>query len=321
MTLSATSTLSAAQVEANTGQPFTGPPILSIGRAGELVLNFATGDQTLFTTKTFAAGSNNTINDELPEWNFVWSVSDISGVPTPNWYVPFAPHGAITPQYNHAPTYNTACNAGDSTCTGGSSTYSSLAANNTGERVTGPMTVFDGVLYFATLKPADDVGEACALAETRIYGMDYQKLNISDDTQFTNGTTCTHMNEVGIADIGCGGAYRLPVSAAGPATQHPQYDRPADANSALEGTLIPGVAITQNQSCFSTSSGADNYFGNPSSSYQTLTQPQTPVLTYLATTNSTGKITGSTATTSPIKMKINPPTRATRIDSWAAVID
>jgi type IV pilus assembly protein PilY1 len=289
---------------ANVSQALTGPPILSIGPDSSLVLNFATGDQTLFSTAAFVAGSQDTVADEIPIVNFVWSVSDMANVTTSgtlsHWYVPFDQ----TSQYNSVP------NVGGYTYAGTNGT----PKNNFGERVTGPMSVFDGVLYFATLKPADGAA-ACAQGEARLYGMDY--FNLDRTSWPASGSACA----LGVnPSIGCGGERRLlPLGGV-----VPQFTVPGVSTPSIAGAEIPGVAVTEVQSCSTaiSASGA-NYFGSGTASYQVPSAAQTPTLSFVTTSNTPTTVGGTTVPTQALTVSqpILPQVQTTKVDSWASVIN
>ncbi len=289
---------------ASLSQPLTGPPILSIGPDSSLVLNFATGDQTLFTSAAFTAGSQDKISDELPNgiMNFVWSVSDTTTGTSPHWYVPF----------DGSSSFN--------------DTVASGVAGNGGERVTGPMAVFDGVLYFATLKPQDTNAAACQQSEARIYGMDYFNLNLA--AKPATGAGCP-IGTTG-QDIGCGGVRRLlPAVVTIPATASPQYEVPAlqatlggtsIAGSHIAGAEIPGVAVTEVQSCTTSVPGTSNYFGAGSGSYNVPKGTQTPTLSFVSTSNIAASSVQPTSALA-VSIPILPAVQTTKIDSWAGVIN
>ena len=274
--------LSPDQVEGALGQALTAAPILSIGPNSELVMNFATGDQTLFTSKTFKPGSNDTPADEIPLENFVWSVVDpLNGSPAqPRWFVPFT--DGTTAEFNLNPL------------TGSASPH-----YNFGERVTGPMALYDGVLYFATYWPDDGIvgGGACQQGEGRIYGMDY----------FAPRGSCSVAS-----GLGCGGVQRYGDGTA-------QYFVPGTTDATLAGSLIPGVSITQVQPCLKTNPAVDTYFGS-GVQFQQTTGVQQPQLTYVATANTTGSSLNQTQATTK-NINLPQPQRNTKIDSWAQVIN
>jgi type IV pilus assembly protein PilY1 len=292
------SALAANVLAANLGQQLTAAPILSIGPDSSLVLNFATGDQTLFTTTTFQAGSTLT-TATIPIENFVYSVSDISSGTTPattsarlNWFVPF----------DQTNKYTTSSPA--AVPSGGSQ-------GNFGERVTGPMAVYAGVLYFATLWP-DNGLQVCSAGEARIYGLDYF------NAQACSGSTSTSTKA-------CGGPVLL-------APTGNQYDIPAVdgvftnpsggtvSSSTTAGAVIPGVAITQVQPCTTTSTlASNNYFAGGSTQYSAAATQQ-PQLTFM-TTSSTSSTSLNNTTVANGKLALTVPRQPTRIDSWAHVIN
>ncbi len=112
----------------NEGQPVQVNPTLALDQAGEIVLNVATG-----TTDTFDSSGI----------NFVYSITEkLQGSPQKlrafvNWYIgsPLTPPTTTSLPPSPQPTLTS-------------------PALLPGERVSGPMTVFDGKLYFATYAAA-----------------------------------------------------------------------------------------------------------------------------------------------------------------------
>ncbi len=290
-----TSGLGGSVLAANLGQQLTAAPILSIGPDSSLVLNFATGDQTLFSTSTFQAGSNLALAT-IPIENFVYSISDISSGGTQsarvNWFVPFDQSN----KYTTTSPLNVPA--------GGSQ-------GNFGERVTGPMAVYAGVLYFATLWP-DNGTQVCSAGEARIYGLDYF------NTQSCSGALSTSAKA-------CGGPVLLAPTAY-------QYDIPANdgtfTNSAggslssttTAGAVIPGVAITQVQPCVTSSTLASNSYFAGSSTQYSATATQQPQLTFMTTSSGgSSSLTGTSVANG--RKTLSVPRQPTRIDSWAHVIN
>ncbi|MDP9000873.1 MAG: PilC/PilY family type IV pilus protein, partial [Myxococcota bacterium] len=92
-----------------------------------------------------------------------------------------------------------------------------------GERVSGPMTVFDGTLYFSTYAAAAAGTQACKSGHGRIWGLDF-------------------LQPVDSTNRKLGGIARLVPPPAG----HNQYIQPHDpvtGDPSLIGVVIPGVSI------------------------------------------------------------------------------
>lgn len=169
------------------------------------------------------------------------------------------------------------------------------------ERVTGPMTVFDRTLYFATYKPAvPTTALQCRDAGTSLlWGMDY--FNAAPQLGAGGAPRWCPINRVDAVT----GACRDPLQ--------PNED-PSPAYPDLAGAIIPGITIRASQACAS--------FGGSSTD---------PTITGMTSTRfdlffgATSKGSGGAGTpqaarpTSPLTRPL--PRQTANIDSWALVID
>ena len=171
------------------------------------------------------------------------------------------------------------------------------------ERVTGPMTVFDRTLYFATYKPVVPASGACSNGGgALLWGMDYY-------------------NAPGAASAGLGGVPRwCPIgnvdAVSGACTGGTvANENPAITYPALLGAIIPGVTIRASQSCASfTSTGVDPVISGMSAT--------TFSLFFGATAANGSSPTGSPQAARPVTPLVRPlPRTAASIDSWALVVD
>jgi type IV pilus assembly protein PilY1 len=259
------STPTTASDFADVSQPIVLAPVLSTDVSGNLVMHVATGDQDTFAATAFAPGSTTA---KVAAYNFLYSVTekyDSNNSPNKlranvNWYIPFA----------------------------------------NGERVTGPMSVFNNGFYFASYAPITASGTSiCTQGEGRIWGVDY----------ISHGTCST-----GNAQVEC--IVPLPATPAFPVTSS-GYFVPGAADTTVAGQIIPGVVIKVQPPCSAGTSTSDVFAGG-SYSQLTMYTPPTPFLTYL-----TNKITsGSTTTTSAANaVQLAQPKFATGVDSWAAIVE
>jgi type IV pilus assembly protein PilY1 len=166
-----------------------------------------------------------------------------------------------------------------------------------GERVSGPMTVFDGVLYFATYAAAPAATQACTSGHGRIWGLDF----------------VTPADTAVPPDRSKGGLARLnpqPVL-------HPQYIQPDEADTTLQGIVIPGVSINATPACAdSPTATSDPYVAGAShSSPANFTPGSYSVFAQLGTTGTNG------AATRQFTQAVPTPLSPTTIDSWAAVLE
>jgi len=179
--------------------------------------------------------------------------------------------------------------------------YQTLTA---AERVTGPMTVFDRTLYFATYRPMIPTAAACTKGGTALlWGMDF--FNANGGVVSAGGAP--RWCPIGQVDS---------VTGACLATLVPNED-PSAIYPALEGAIIPGVTIRATQPCAT--------FGGP---------PNDPLITGMtstrfdlyfgATAGRAGSPTGTPTAARPDAsnrlFRPLPRTTAT-IDAWAFVVD
>jgi type IV pilus assembly protein PilY1 len=162
-----------------------------------------------------------------------------------------------------------------------------------GERVSGPMTVFDGVLYFATYAAAPTGSQACSSGHARIWGLDF-------------------VTPADTGDLSKGGLARLTP----PPPIHPQYLQPDETDATLLGVVVPGVSINATPACAGTASTSDPYVaGAQHSSPQGFTAGGYSVFSQLGTSGANG------AATRQFSMSVPQPISPTMIDSWAAVLE
>jgi type IV pilus assembly protein PilY1 len=161
-----------------------------------------------------------------------------------------------------------------------------------GERVTGPISLFSGVLFFSTFKPGDPTS-ACALGDSRIWGVHY--LNREEE-----------------ATPGAGGQARLP----------PPGDEACLGEDCVQfedkpGVLIPGIAIGQQLSCGDdAASFEDPYLGFGQHVSMTSVTPGKFELMYHPSGSSSG---GESSRVT--RRDLASPTMTSRIDSWAAIVE
>ncbi len=157
-------------------------------------------------------------------------------------------------------------------------------------RVTGPMALFNSVLYFATFKP--DSTHACADGAASVWAVDYRRPDPAK------------------------AGYPLPEFPTSPLSLFQDADT---------GSVIFGVGVSASASCSDAASGSDGYFGghnyvsNVSSPTYSVSW-QTGAGKGLSTTG------GSPVSNDPTvaglqKMKIPSPGQATKIDSWGSLVE
>ncbi|HEY4014374.1 MAG TPA: hypothetical protein VGM06_13615 [Polyangiaceae bacterium] len=163
-----------------------------------------------------------------------------------------------------------------------------------GERVSGPMTVFDGVLYFATYAAAPTGTQACTSGNGRIWGLDF-------------------VAPVDVNTLKLGGLPRLNP----PPATHVDYVQPDESDTTLQGVVIPGVSINGTPACASTTQGTDSYVAGATqhSTISNFNAGSYSVYSQLGAQGSNGSATRQ------FSLSVPPPVSPTAIDSWAAVLE
>ena len=236
------------------GQPVVVPPVLSLDNTAELVLNVATGGQTAYTN----TGKN-----------YVYSITEKAGSSayqaSVNWYLDLT---------NFQPI-----DTGD---TGGAA----------GQRVSGPMTVFNGNLYFASFAAAAST-TSCNLGTALLWGMNY---NTAVTTAGQGGTpSFTPPGGTNIQDNY--NPFSLAPSATG---------------------VIPGVSVLGTPSCvqYPSTPQTDQYVAG--AMHYTPSEYTPPANPYSLNV----QIGGTTKTSqTTLSIPLPTPTSPTMIDSWAAILE
>lgn len=243
------------------GQPFDVDPVLSLNTSGQLVINAATGSiQQFDSTGT----------------EYVYSITEqVQGAPAKlranvNWWLGPA----------------------------GNQTVGSTQTNfQAGERVSGPMLVFNGVLYFSTYVAPAATSATCTSGQAFLYGMDFVN-------PYSGGT-------------GEGGVRMLapPPPAAQPAPNAYPFNVTPTTPA---GAVIPGVSILATPAC----SGLGAATSDPYVAGATHQMPQNftaggfSLFTQVGAKGNTG-----ISATQQFQMNLPPPASPTTIDSWAAVLE
>jgi type IV pilus assembly protein PilY1 len=254
---------------ANISEPIALPPVLSLDRSGNLTMHIATGDQDVFSATTFKPGTDNDKDDRIADYNFLYSLTEKLDAANRlranvNWYIPFVD----------------------------------------GERVTGPMAVFDSSFYFASFHPG--VANACTNGEGRIWGVDFTGLS----------SGCA---PAGVDSKGCGGIGGvLSAANAGIGGLTNQFYTPGATDPTLSGQLIPGVSIRIAPPCSLTSPQTDTFAGG---TYMGLgvSNPLTPQLVWQAAKLNAGQTGGTAGQPQPTTLPA--PKFLTSVDSWAAIVE
>jgi type IV pilus assembly protein PilY1 len=259
------------------GQPFEVNPTLALDSAGEVVL-----DATTTTTDQF---------DQTGIYTLYSITEKVQGTSPPalRAFVNWSLNSPLTP----------------TTPPG-----TSLAAWGLGERVSGPMTVFNGTLFFSTYAagapgssslPATTTA-TCNNGIARIWGLDFA---IQDSP--TSTPTCYPGGKAEMPNI--------PPASATPSTCSITPST-APGYSGLAGAVIPGVSIRQSPACASTAPGAvDPFTGASHASVSNFTPGSYSVFAGVGQQNSGGL--GSQT----VSVALPTPIIPTRVDSWAAIFE
>ncbi len=169
-----------------------------------------------------------------------------------------------------------------------------------GERVSGPMTVFNGTLYFATYAAAAPETAVCSGGMARLWGRDF----VTPDNT---------------SDLSQGGLRELqPPPPNPPQSPPPVYVQPSDYDATLVGKVIPGVSIKATPACASLGpSASDSYVGGAQHSVPNNFTPGS----YSLFTQVGAKSNAGTSGTRTFETSVPTPVAPTVIDSWAAVVD
>jgi type IV pilus assembly protein PilY1 len=166
-----------------------------------------------------------------------------------------------------------------------------------GERVTGPMSLFNGALYFTSFEPTSGGGPVCGSGTSRVWGVDY----ILPKTP-GNSTN----------DLDDGGKERLPDS--GVLKQFIDNTAAVLANSGI----IFGVGVTQLPSCTQEQVNTDTFFG--SGNHTSITSVTPGKFQLVMHTSGAGNVNDGSQT-KRIEIDLPTPPSTSRIDSWAALVE
>jgi hypothetical protein len=193
----------------------------------------------------------------LGSYNYLWSISERAGIASPNYYFPMG----------------------------------------NGEKVTGPMTVFDSQVYFATFAPGTTT-TACTSGDGRLYGMDF----------VAKYTPCT----AAPAGTGCGGVYS-------PGFPSPGWIAPSATDASLKGQLIPGVSVRGNAACATTAAVTDVFGGGTYTGTTATAAASYELFMNISTTKGAQGVAGQTGAT--FRVALAPPKRLTSVNAWAGVME
>jgi type IV pilus assembly protein PilY1 len=238
-------------------------PLVTIDRQGNVTVQYATGDQNSYTANYTIPGAPTQTYQGV---NFVYSLKLTTAaggaqVAQTNWFLPLLQGGPVP-------------------------------SEGAGERVTGPMVVYNNTFYFATFVPPNPLGgnPVCTGGNPKLWGMDYE-----------SAAACG-----GLSPIGCGGMPRdfLPSG---------YLLNPPDANgNPTVNIVIPGVAVAVTPSCATTTAPVfDQYTGGVQSGTSGTSSGTFSLMAQISGKNLT---TGGQNT---VSRQLIAPNNPTLVDSWA----
>ena len=240
------------------GQPIVIPPALSVDQVGNPILYFATGSQDNFS------GSD-------PR-NTLWAVTERADIATGKLYG--------TPLWH--------LGYGEAVLGGG---VGSDWTNGT--RVTGPISVFNGTVYFATYRPPLQGAGApvCSLADSTVWGVNYQRESFP-------------------------GTYTPAAAFLAPSL---------GINSPLHGIvqasqLVFGIGVQRAPPCFDTTSFSDDFVGYGSQNVLP-SNVSAGDFRLVWQTSPTGKPKAGDQQTTTTTVSLPPPPAGVRISSWASIVE
>lgn len=177
------------------------------------------------------------------------------------------------------------------------------------ERVSGPLQLFDGTLYFTTFRPVAGSG-VCTTGESKVWGLDFV---VPQDA----------------SDKASGGLARYPtedpddpftqcVTSTTNTTSNPNQTKyPCEAMTLEEGNVIYGVTVAQLPSCVESAS-SDSFMGNTQhTSVSSIRPGKFQLLMQTGTTGSVTELNPTGART----VDLPTPKTTPIIESWAALLE
>jgi type IV pilus assembly protein PilY1 len=188
-------------------QPISVNPVVAINDFGDVTVEFATGDNSSYTDKYTIPGDTSGATYLVTSYVFATQETAAPSLVT-------YPGGTVAKVNWYQKLIN-------------------------GERVSGPMVVFNNTLYFATFAPTT-AAAACSGGDPRIWGMDFTQASAAACPVLApNNAVCP-------TPLGFGGIPRDFLAQAPPGV----YTDPPDASGATtRGIVIPGLTVTYSPAC------------------------------------------------------------------------
>jgi type IV pilus assembly protein PilY1 len=256
------------------GQPIQTAPVVSTDLLGRVTVAFSTGDQS---------------HPILPQGeHLVWSLTDtIQGtkhVSLANWFLG-STNGVNPPAQNPDRFRN-------------------------GERVTGPMNLFNSVLYFTTYDPSSASQDSCQAGNSYLWAVDYA--TAGDDASKKNITPVSP--DIGpVPQLDPNPPPDDPIKPV-PGTPPKDFRRYITLGS---GSIAFGVGVAQKPTCFQgVTEQMDSLFGTGTHfSMQNVTPGQYQLVIQA------GKSTGGGPQTKVTTRNLAPPPGGVIINSWSSIVE
>ncbi len=169
-----------------------------------------------------------------------------------------------------------------------------------GERVAGPISLFNGALFYSTFQPETSTSQVCNAGDSRVWGVDYlipkSGTNLSD-----------------------GGRERLPEDPNATVPNFVQFISASTSTLIDSGSTIFGVGVAQLPTCNAVDTGfSDPYLG--SGAHRSVTRVNPGKFQLVMHTGSGGSTVGGGKTKS-LSFDLPAPPAIATIDSWAALVE
>jgi type IV pilus assembly protein PilY1 len=176
-----------------------------------------------------------------------------------------------------------------------------------GERVSGPMTVFNRTLYFSTYATPPSGAQSCTSGTARLWGRDFVT---PDDPACASSPTSCNRSIGGLREL-------QPPPPNPPTAPPPVFVEPDLYDGTLVGKVIPGVSIKGTPACADLGTATSDQYvaGAMHSAPQNFVAGSYSLFTQIGTQGTNG------SATSQFQMAVPTPTSPTIIDSWAAVLE
>jgi type IV pilus assembly protein PilY1 len=188
-----------------------------------------------------------------------------------------------------------------------------------GERVTGPISLFNGVAYFATFTPQVSVQNACTDGYGSIWGVDYSK----EDPAHAPSSEKPYPLAEYVADPINAPTTKIaqcvnPLQVVSPtnASQQAAASCGNPTSPAPDGVVVFGVGVTQTPSCADTTNFTDPFLG----SHTAVSQASGGNFQLVFQTGKGGSKQAG-ADTHTVTQSLPSPRQTTRIDSWASIVE